>query len=387
MQGDDDPTDAREFVRDIRSGLSSDEVGSVWLDNGTIVVSVTARASARGTDVDKKAQLHRIKNFRVAKADVSQGDIERLRSALEASKVATLAQGVLAFGTDSSSGQLRLSVTAAKGRLESVRSHVLSALGQVKISTDAPLLQALVVFGEGEVGQTELRDSAPTDSGDWIISKNINGKPWTGVCTFGWVLVRPGGFAGATAGHCYGPGVTTCACLDNGMYFANLSQASTGQRITPGVGTNTYGSGGPDVLGFWLLDSLPAATPRVNVSGVGWRTARGKTLKPDLIFGVSVCWSGFGLQKNAGVGERCGTVRLSEVQLNFPDGVAKHLYCNYGQNYAGDSGGPVYWRWPNGNAEPTGIVSGSWSSLGSNFNCFTPIWDVEASTGYQVWTT
>jgi hypothetical protein len=32
-------------------------------------------------------------------------------------------------------------------------------------------------------------------------------------------------------------------------------------------------------------------------------------------------------------------------------------------------------------------VSGSWSSLGSNFNCFTPIWDVEASTGYQVWTT
>ena len=129
LPGDDDPTDAREFVRDIRSGLSSDEVGSVWLDNGTIVVSVTARSVGPGDRCQTRRRsctesrtfgLRRLMSPRVTSSGCAAP--LRLRRSLT-----TLPQGVLAFGTDSSSGQLRLSVTAAKGRLE--ERSVACALG------------------------------------------------------------------------------------------------------------------------------------------------------------------------------------------------------------------------------------------------------------------
>jgi hypothetical protein len=211
---------------------------------------------------------------------------------------------------------------------------------------------------------------------------------------------------GTTAGHCMMNANGTPAVQQKVYWLPTANSSTLGREMVWNAGVNFYRYGsanstqaGTDVMGWWLFYPSAQFYPyelwngaaRVVVSASSWRTIRGRrTNSADLIPGVNVCHVGSGTQYYGSVGELCAGLNTFDTTITelseFGNWVTwRNVYCSSANAYAGDSGAPVYWRWPApyaGNAESTGeLIYGGFGG-----SCFQTMEKIEATTNTQTVT-
>jgi hypothetical protein len=166
---------------------------------------------------------------------------------------------------------------------------------------------------------------------------NADGKP-VDTCTAGWLVHDSTGQTGLlTAGHCdYGGGVN---------YFNN----TTGFQVVGWFTHQAYGGDDAqdDDIALLGIANSPNAPPEVSTDTriIGIRPVTAPADDTHLAEGQQLCHYGLITGPQHG-GPECGPIiHVSRTKVQFLADVER-----------GDSGGPVYYRNPDGTATPVGIT-------------------------------
>lgn len=230
------------------------------------------------------------------------------------------------------------------------------------------------VAGAVVVEQDASIDLEPTvDRWNWdAYGPGLSVTTWDGwsayQCTSGFIFHHWAyGYFASTAGHCGTPGAWT----------------AVGGRWFDAIRVNRYHGVGwvaADVGLFSLSAHGVPAWPMVRANWIVGLNA--KFLNSQIGRGLWLCFEGVG-----SVWGRCGTVvRSNEWMCCDSAGHAYFYSCINYPSAPGDSGGPVYHRYPSGAAVAAGMVSSSVVLDGQRVMCFTMVESMQNDLGMQVVT-
>jgi hypothetical protein len=386
----------RAFAR-ISDSLGDERRGVAWYnaDDDSTHLPVVGMTDSEISKLQAEGQRQMATKLVIEPGSFSVAALEEVRDAIVAtlgpwaSKETTIAKGeegnhaYAGLSTDRGKPFVRVVVTPE------FEARARSLIEELTISEKVGGDQSIVQLSVEPLGVAENWSGPSLDGGDWI---SVQGN---GPCSAGWIT-GPEMFWGITAGHCLG-----INNLNNSVSWTNAAANQVLQSISPAAGWSSYSSAtfnsvANDVAAFGVpygawqpyAHNVWDGFPRVRTGGTSTRTVGGlRTDESNMVIGLQVCHSGWGSKA-----EKCGTINGQNYQdyayLQQPDtglGLLRLIDGVYSANYssaAGDSGGPVYWKWTYtyvGQAEPTGIHISQ--NLGTGTRYFETLQDIENLMG------